>query len=370
MSLVGIATIVREELARTLRRPQRLARLLRPAERRRYVEARRERRFMDGFAAPWEPEDDSALRHRIYASYDEYVRHQRSKLTMMAEWVEAEYDQRFSAALAKRLREAGVVRRGQSVLCLGARIGSEVRTFHELGCFAVGIDLNPGSGSQFVLEGDFHDLQFPAACCDVVFTNSLDHAFDLDRVVAEVARVLKPSGVLVVEADDRPDKGPGPWESLSWRRVDDLVAYLETRSWMVARRTTFDDYPWPGTQLVLISPSFHEPTIESGKIECEVLDLNRFGNVLLNVRESQLSQSGLDGAGEIQVDATSGSGRARRVSTYADVESGDWGLIVDPRGWLQVVRGNPANAAEGLGSVAPGDPIWLTAATDQTGGVG
>src|SRR5437763_371765 len=48
-------------------------------------------------------------------------------------------------------------------------------------------------------------------------------------------------------------------------------------------------------------------------------------------------------------------------ATYADVASGDWGLIVDPRGWLSVVRGNPANAAEGLGSVAPGDPVWLTA---------
>jgi S-adenosyl-L-methionine hydrolase (adenosine-forming) len=123
----------------------------------------------------------------------------------------------------------------------------------------------------------------------------------------------------------------------------------------------------PATLVELAIP---EPTIERGKIECEVLDLNRFGNVLLNVRESQLAESGLEGAGEIQVDATSGSGRARRVSTYADVESGDWGLIVDPRGWLQVVRGNPANAAEGLGSVAPGDPIWLTAAGDQMGGVG
>jgi S-adenosylmethionine hydrolase len=95
-----------------------------------------------------------------------------------------------------------------------------------------------------------------------------------------------------------------------------------------------------------------------------VLDLNRFGNVLLNVRTSQLAESGLDGAGAIQVDATSGSGRARWASTYADVESGDWGLIVDPRGWLLVIRGNPANAAEGLGSVSPGDPIWLTAARD------
>ena len=114
-------------------------------------------------------------------------------------------------------------------------------------------------------------------------------------------------------------------------------------------------------QATLVALAIPEPTVERGKIECEVLDLNRFGNVLLNVRESQLAAAGLDLAAEIQVDATSGSGRARCVATYADVASGDWGLIVDPRGWLSVVRGNPANAAEGLGSVAPGDPIWLTA---------
>ena len=67
-----------------------------------------------------------------------------------------------------------------------------------------------------------------------------------------------------------------------------------------------------------------EPTVERAKIECEVLDLNRFGNVLLNVRESQLVESGLDGADAIQIHATSGSGRAERVATYSDVESGDW----------------------------------------------
>ena len=96
-----------------------------------------------------------------------------------------------------------------------------------------------------------------------------------------------------------------------------------------------------------------EPTVERAKIECEVLDLNRFGNVLLNVRESQLVESGLDGADAIQIDATSGSGRAERVATYSDA-----------RGWLLVIRGNPATAAEGLGTVLPGDPIWLTAARD------
>ena len=81
-------------------------------------------------------------------------------------------------------------------------------------------------------------------------------------------------------------------------------------------------------------------------------------------REPQLAEARLDQAASIQVDSTSASGRAQRVSTYGDVEAGDWGLIVDPRGWLLVIRGNPANAAEGLGSVSPGDPIWLTASRD------
>jgi hypothetical protein len=33
--------------------------------------------------------------------------------------------------------------------------------------------------------------------------------------------------------------------------------------------------------------------------------------------------------------------------------------MIDPRGWLSVIRGNPANAAEGLG-VASGDLVWLS----------
>ncbi len=115
----------------------------------------------------------------------------------------------------------------------------------------------------------------------------------------------------------------------------------------------------PSTLAELTIP---EPSVERGKIECEVLDLNRFGNVLLNVRDWQLGEAGLDEAEAIQVDSTSGAGRAQRVATYSDVAAGDWGLIVDPRGWLLVIRGNPANAAEGLGSVGPGDPIWLTVA--------
>jgi S-adenosylmethionine hydrolase len=110
----------------------------------------------------------------------------------------------------------------------------------------------------------------------------------------------------------------------------------------------------------LATLEFPDATIEKGKIECEVLDLNRFGNVLLNVTSTDFAAAGLDHVDAVMIDATGGSATARRVSTYTDVATGDWGLIVDPRGWLSVIRGNPANAAEGLGGVQPGDPIWLT----------
>ena len=102
-----------------------------------------------------------------------------------------------------------------------------------------------------------------------------------------------------------------------------------------------------------------EPSVENGKIACEVLDLNRFGNVQLNVRSSHLAASGLDRADRILVEAEAGGGVAERVSTYADLTSGKWGLMIDPRGWLSVIRGDSANAAEGLG-VGSGDLVWLS----------
>jgi S-adenosylmethionine hydrolase len=104
-----------------------------------------------------------------------------------------------------------------------------------------------------------------------------------------------------------------------------------------------------------------EPIVERGKIDCEVLDLNRFGNVQLNVRESHLAAADLDRADRISVDAHAGAAVVQRVSTYSDLEAGEWGLMIDPRGWLSVIRGNPANAAEGLG-VGVGDLVWLSEA--------
>jgi len=102
-----------------------------------------------------------------------------------------------------------------------------------------------------------------------------------------------------------------------------------------------------------------EPETERGKIRCEVVEFNRFGNVKLNVREAHLLAAGIAESTDLAVEAVSGSTRARRGSTYADFAPGEYGVIFDPRGWLTVIRGNPASALEGLG-LAVGDPVWIS----------
>jgi S-adenosyl-L-methionine hydrolase (adenosine-forming) len=112
----------------------------------------------------------------------------------------------------------------------------------------------------------------------------------------------------------------------------------------------------PGT---LVQLSVPEPVVEAGKVQGEVLDMNRFGNVELNVREEHLAAAGLDGLDQLAIEAASGSARARRATTYADVDPDEYGVFVDHRRWLAVIRGNPGNAAAGLG-VQVGDLVWIT----------
>ena len=107
-----------------------------------------------------------------------------------------------------------------------------------------------------------------------------------------------------------------------------------------------------------------EPEIETGRITCEVIDFNRFGNVQLNVREADLAAAGLDGEPALLVEAVSGSAEAALGDTYADFAAGEYGLLFDTRGWLTLVRGNPASALEGLG-LALAAPIWIRRTSDD-----
>ena len=192
--------------------------------------------------------ETSALKQREYSSYEQYIRHQQSKFQYLDL---ADYDVAYRQQLKERLTGAPFVKRGASVLCLGARQGTEVKAFHDLGCFAVGLDLNPGEENPFVLRGDFHHVQFPDQCADIVFTNSFDHAFDPVKLIGEIKRLLKPGGVLIIEAIHGEGQGSAPdhYASFWWKRVEDLVALVAQHGFKSVRRLPFQK-PWPGEQII------------------------------------------------------------------------------------------------------------------------
>ena len=208
----------------------------------------RKRALFRKFGEQWKS-DGEAFQKRRYDSYEAYLEHQKAKLETHEF---GPYDQEFREALRGRLTSLDIDWHGRNVLCLGARIGTEVKAFLDLGASAMGIDLNPGKENRYVVQGDFHDLQFAPNSIDVVYTNSLDHAFDIDRLAKEVLKVLKPDGVFVVEAVQGRDQGinPGFFESFFWKNIDELVRVIETAGFTVSCRTAIS-HPWPGEQICL-----------------------------------------------------------------------------------------------------------------------
>lgn len=193
-------------------------------EKRAHKSAARRASFDSGEA--WDRQAGFAVRR--YESYEAYLKHQANKLHLVSDRLQETKDEDVRE-FRRRFAECSPLRDARSVLCLGARLGTEVEALHQLGYFAVGIDLNPGPDNRYVLTGDFHGLVFPDGAADAVYTNALDHVFDLARVMAEIRRVLRPEGGLfVVDMLDGFQEGftPGRYESVHWESRDALKAQI------------------------------------------------------------------------------------------------------------------------------------------------
>jgi SAM-dependent methyltransferase len=92
---------------------------------------------------------------------------------------------------------------GGSVLCVGCRNPLELDRFRERGFpEVVGIDLF--SQRDDILVMDMHELSFPDDSFDVVYaSHALEHSYDVDRVVGEIARVARDGAVIGVEVPVR-----------------------------------------------------------------------------------------------------------------------------------------------------------------------
>ena len=92
------------------------------------------------------------------------------------------------------------------------------------------------------------------------------------------------------------------------------------------------------------------PQIEDDGIGAEVLWVDRFGNVQLNLGPDDLAPLGVDGD-RVTVRIEGSERTARRVDAYADLGPGELGLVVDSYGLLALVL-DQRSAADELGVAA------------------
>src|SRR3989304_7073077 len=122
--------------------------------------------------------------------YDYYLHWQKVKTLKPAlrEQLLREFDKKINLFTALFLNAKKYAPKGK-VICLGARMGEEVQAFKDLGYDAIGIDLVPNE--PLVIHGDFNNLQYANDSVDIVYTNAIDHCWDMGKFTDEMKRVLK-----------------------------------------------------------------------------------------------------------------------------------------------------------------------------------
>jgi SAM-dependent methyltransferase len=187
-----------------------------------------------------------AVTYRDYASYDEYLAHQRSKFDEILK-LRGGFSNRdvwhYRVRFYDRFKFLpSVLPSAAQIVCLGARQGTEVEVLRDLGfTCAYGLDLNPGPDNPYVRTGDFLHLAEATASVDLVYSNAVDHAFDLDAFFAEHARVIKPEGYALYDLF-LGDDAAGAFESVHF--ADDRTVILTMLKYFRTIARIVDDGQW------------------------------------------------------------------------------------------------------------------------------
>ncbi len=179
-------------------------------------------------------------RIKDYGSYDEYLKHQASKLDEKRRKIK-KYDKVYEKQLISRYTGDRAMFDGKSMLCLGARLGGEVRAFLKVGCgHALGVDVNPGDDNEYVVYGDFHNLDFGDSSFNLLFTNCIDHVYDLDKFLEETTRVLSSDGVFIIELIA---SVPNKFEVIDCSKVEQIVSEIEKYYTVELWKNGITNYP-------------------------------------------------------------------------------------------------------------------------------
>jgi len=179
----------------------------------------------------WQHHKQGAFVYRDYEDYDEYMIHQKQKLDEKLK-LKGGFDNKTIASYRlKFYRRFKLLSRflpkSALIVCAGARQGTEVEVLHDLAFKnAYGIDLNPGPENPLVRQGDFMRMDNANSSVDLIYTNCVDHAYDLDAFFAEHARVIKPNGYVLYDIPSGGDDMRGQFEAVAWDCEGDLFLMM------------------------------------------------------------------------------------------------------------------------------------------------
>jgi len=170
------------------------------------------------------------------------------------------------------------------------------------------------------------------------------------ELLGGVARVVEIQRSSAPPSSEPASSGPPITATFDGR---DVFAPAAARLWQGVSLATLGPELDPAALVRLSDPHL---AVCPGVLEAEVLWIDRFGNVQLAAVPRDVTAAAL--GDELEVRAAVGH-RARRVATFAALEPGELGLIVDANGHIAVVC-DRQSAATVLG-VQPGDLVTLRA---------
>jgi SAM-dependent methyltransferase len=181
----------------------------------------------------WKTQEQEDFYYRDYKDYEEYVSHQKQKFHEILK-IRGGFTNRSIAIYRHRFYSRfrylhPFLPKSAHILCAGARQGTEVEVLHDLGFKnAYGIDLNPGPDNKLVRIGDFMHLENADSSLDMIYSNSLDHAFNLESFFSEHARVIKPNGYVLYDIASQENEASkaGAFEAVKWKSEEAIFLLM------------------------------------------------------------------------------------------------------------------------------------------------
>lgn len=173
-------------------------------------------------------------RHNTNISYDQYVINQINRSSLKLNKTRG-YDHWL--AVYEQFRDF-LVDTYSKMVCLGVRSGEEVFCFQKIflgnniGINVFGTDINPRSafGSRIFCCDFNNNPEDWENKFDVVYSNSIDHAYDVEKTLEEWIRITSKGGILVIQFGNL---GGGTSESdlysFSEHGVNDLISKFSGR---------------------------------------------------------------------------------------------------------------------------------------------